>query len=112
MRWLAILCVVAYRAVLRPFYERICLYEESCSAFAIRTLRNHGFNHGLPVVVARLRSCRMPVRACFVLDDHGDLKMLSATTYDGGPVAPKAVEMLVATVRAHHAGSEISTQDG
>lgn len=94
MRWLAILCVLAYRVFLRPFRRRQCLFDESCSAHGIRLLREHGVRRAAPMIRARIRSCRMPAMACFVLDADGRARLLSASGHDGEPVAPKALALL------------------
>ena len=94
MRWVAILGILAYRVFLRPFRRRQCLFEESCSAHGIRLLREHGLVRATPMIRARIRSCRMPAMACFVLDADGRARLLSATGHDGEPVAPKALALL------------------
>lgn len=106
MRWFAILGILAYRVLVRPIYHRVCLHEESCSTYAIRVLRVRGLSHGVPLILARLRSCRMPVAAYFLIDARGYARMLSATTYDGSPLAPKAAEMLAAEAHAVHRSHE------
>jgi hypothetical protein len=103
MRWLAILCVYAYRLVIRPFRRRQCLFDESCSAHGIRMFRDHGVWTAMPLIRARIRSCQLPAMACFVLDGDGRARVLSAEGHDGLPVAPRALEHL-----AHQA--ELTTQ--
>lgn len=94
MRWLAILGIYAYRWFVRPILRRRCLFDESCSTFAIRVLRERGVVAGYALIRARLRSCQMPVAACFVLDEHGKARLLSSTGWNGQPVPPKALELL------------------
>lgn len=101
MRWLAILGVLAYRLVLRPFHRRRCLFDESCSAHAIRVLRETGFRRGLRSTRARLQACRMPQSACFVLDTSGRARLLSATGHDGAEVAPGALAWLAHEAERH-----------
>ena len=84
MRWLAILGVLAYRALVRPFIRRQCLYPESCSAHAIRVLRADGYRRAVPQIQARVQSCRMLDGACFVLDGEGRATLLG-TTVSGAP---------------------------
>jgi len=103
MRWLAILGVLAYRLCVRPFYRRRCLFDESCSTYAIRVLRTVGVRRGLPAVHARVRSCRLPAAACFVLGPDGRARLLSATGHGGAPVPPGALAHLAsqAELRVH-----------
>lgn len=96
MRWLAILAIYAYRCFVRPFRRRRCLYDESCSAFGIRTFRERGFRGSSAIIRARIHSCRMPAAACFVLDEHGKAQFLSGAGAAGHPIPPKALELLAA----------------
>lgn len=115
MRWLAILAIYAYRVFLRPFRRRRCLHEESCSAFGIRTFRERGFRGSSSIIRARIRSCRMPANACFVLDERGQAQLLWGTGAAGHPIPPRAIELLAAQAeRAGHAAPapRISTHHG
>lgn len=96
MRWLGVLGVFAYRLFVRPFLRRRCLYDESCSAFAIRVLREHGMRRAVPQIRARVRSCRMPAAACFVIGADGRAHLLSATSHDGGALPPQALLVVAA----------------
>lgn len=100
MRWLGILGILAYRLFARPFLRRQCLFEESCSTYGIRIFREHGFLRGWALIRTRVRSCRMPAAACYVLDESGKARLLSATGHDGQPIPPKALEILA--LRAEH----------
>lgn len=101
MRWLGILGILAYRLFVRPFMRRRCLYDESCSTYAIRMLREHGYRIGCTHIQARVRSCRMPAAACYVLDDNGKARLLSATGHDGEQVPPRALEILAMRAEQH-----------
>ncbi len=105
MRWLAILGVLAYRLFVRPFWRRRCLFDESCSAHAIRIFRTAGFLRGLPVVHARVRSCRMPASACFVLDADGYARLLTATGHHGAAPPPQALALLARAAEQQAAGA-------
>jgi putative component of membrane protein insertase Oxa1/YidC/SpoIIIJ protein YidD len=108
MRWLGILAILAYRVFARPFMRRRCLHEESCSTFGIRMLHAHGFIGAIPRIRHRLRSCRMPTSACFVLD-HGDqIRLLSAAGHEGEAASAKALEFLA--LRARHLAFNSSTE--
>jgi putative component of membrane protein insertase Oxa1/YidC/SpoIIIJ protein YidD len=105
MRWIAIVAVLAYRALIRPFHRRVCLFEESCSAYAIRTLRVAGFDRALPMIRARLHACRMPAGACFVLDGGGRARLISARSGTGSDVPPAALALLAREAELHHASA-------
>ena len=91
MRWLAILGILAYRAVVRPFLRRRCLYPESCSAHASRTRRALGYRRAVPLIQRRVQSCRLPEAACFVLDSSGRARLLRV---DGAAPPAMAIELL------------------
>lgn len=110
MRWIAILAILAYRTLIRPFHRRVCLYPESCSAYAIRALRQQGFVRGMALTRVRLRTCRMPAGACFVLDSEGKAQLISATSPTSAPVPPAALELL--TREAERTGREVRTREG
>lgn len=93
MRWLAIFGVLAYRLLIRPFSRRRCLYEESCSTFALRVLRQRGARVAASLILSRLRSCRLPASACFVVDAGGRVRLLAAESASGSPVPSRALEL-------------------
>ena len=94
MRWLGILAILGYRVFLRPLLRRRCLYHESCSTYAIRVLRERGLRAAAPLIRVRVRSCRMPASACFVIGDDGKARLLGASGRDGAPPPPGALELL------------------
>lgn len=79
MRWLAIGLVRLYQICLRRLLGRRCLYETSCSRYAIAAFREHGFIAGLRLTRARLASCRLPVRAAWALDPDGRAELLDVS---------------------------------
>lgn len=83
-----------YRLVVRPFLRRRCLFEESCSAHGIRMFRERGLVGALAPIRHRVRSCRMPASACFVLDEQGHARLLAAAGHDGVGPAPRALAVL------------------
>lgn len=83
MRWLAILGVIGYRLVLRPFMRRRCLFDPSCSAFAIAMFRRVGFLHGLKATRARLHQCKTPARLAWTVGEDGKPEILALTPADG-----------------------------
>ncbi|HEU0037545.1 MAG TPA: hypothetical protein VFQ53_43340 [Kofleriaceae bacterium] len=99
MRWLGILAILGYRLCVRPFLRRRCLHDESCSAHAIRLLRTRGIA-ALPAIRARVRACRLPVTACFILDADGTAHLLAVSTRDGSPPPPRALAILADQARA------------
>ena len=66
-------------------------------------LRERGLVAGYRPIQARVRSCRMPAAACYVLDANGKARLLSATGHDGELIPPKALEILA--LRAEHHAS-------
>lgn len=104
MRWLAILAILGYRLVIRPLLRRRCLFDESCSAHAIRLLRERGVRRAVPLVRARIRSCRLPTAACFVVDASGRAQLLAATSHDGSPPPPRALALLAREAELHAGG--------
>lgn len=95
MRWLAIAGIWMYRLVVRPFLRRVCLYDESCSQHALRSLREHGYRQAVPLIQARVRSCRLPAAACYVLDGSGQARLLFAESACAGqPIPPRALAHL------------------
>ncbi|MBA3821324.1 MAG: membrane protein insertion efficiency factor YidD [Deltaproteobacteria bacterium] len=83
-----------YRLIVRPFLRRRCLHAESCSAHGIRMFREHGLIRALPLIRARVRSCRMPAAACFVIDAAGHARLLTASGHAGMSPPPRALEHL------------------
>jgi len=111
MRWLGILGVLAYRVFVRPFMRRTCLFHESCSTYAIRTLREFGLWRALPLVRARVRSCRLPAAACFVIGADGRARLLTAEGPEGAQPPPIALALLAShaeqvTIGDAEAGAE------
>lgn len=95
MRWLAIAGIWLYRLVVRPFLRRVCLFEESCSQHALRTLREQGYRKAVPLIQARVQSCRLPAAACYVVDESGRARLLFAESACAGqPVPPLALAHL------------------
>ncbi len=76
MRWVAILLVRIYQRCLRRLVGRRCLYETTCSRYAIAAFRQHGFIAGLRLTRARLASCRLPARAAWAIGDDGRAELL------------------------------------
>lgn len=106
MGWLGVLGIWLYRWLVRPFMRRRCLYPESCSQFAIRTFRERGLFGALSIIRHRVRSCRMPAGAAFVIGPDGVPTLLSATGHEGAAPPPMALEVLraEAEARARRAG--------
>ncbi|MCX5741605.1 MAG: membrane protein insertion efficiency factor YidD, partial [Proteobacteria bacterium] len=104
MGWLGILGILAYRLFVRPFRRRRCLFDESCSAHGIRMFRAHGLVAALPRIRTRVRACRMPAAACFIIDADGHARLLSATGHDGQPPPPHALHLLALQAEAHARG--------
>ena len=102
MGWIGVAGIWLYRWFVRPFMRRRCLYDESCSQFAIRTFRERGLLRALGVIRARVRSCRMPAAAVFVIGTDGVPRLLSAAGHDGAAPPPRALELLAAEAARRH----------
>jgi uncharacterized protein len=76
MRWLAILLVRFYQVVVRPLWRRTCLFETTCSCYAVAAFRQHGFLHGLRLVRSRLAACRWPSSLAFTVGADGRPELL------------------------------------
>lgn len=103
MGWVGVVGVWMYRWLVRPFLRRRCLYTESCSQFAIRTFREHGFVRGLGMVKRRVRSCRLPAAAAFVIDADGVPRLLSVTGHAGCESPPGLERLAVEAATAARA---------
>ena len=58
MKWILILFIQAYQAVLSPFLGGACRFEPSCSRYGIQALRKHGAVRGSWLTLRRLLRCR------------------------------------------------------
>ncbi len=76
MRWVAIALVRLYQLCLRRLVGRHCLYETTCSRYAIAAFRAHGFVAGLRLTRARLASCRLPAGAAWAIGEDGRAELL------------------------------------
>lgn len=57
LRSLATAPIVAYQRVVSPALPRRCKYEPTCSAYAIRAVREYGILRGLVLAAWRLLRC-------------------------------------------------------
>lgn len=55
---LAVLLILAFQSLIRPFLLGTCRYCPSCSHYAIESLRVHGFLRGCYLTMGRLLRCR------------------------------------------------------
>ena len=71
-----VLLLRVYRAVVSPLYGDVCRYYPSCSAYALRSIQQHGVFRGVWMGFLRIARCHpwapggvddVPARA------HGDL---------------------------------------
>ena len=58
MKWLLLLPVFLYRALVSPWRPRTCRFEPSCSCYAVAALRTHGALRGSLLVLWRLLRCQ------------------------------------------------------
>lgn len=83
MRWLAIALIRLYQLGLRRFIRRRCLFEPSCSRYALAAFRAHGFRRGLALTRQRLAACRAPAQAAWTLSPHGSARLVHLVPPDG-----------------------------
>ncbi len=58
MRFILILLIRLYRALLSPFFRGACRHEPSCSVYAEEAVRRHGAWRGAWLALRRLSRCR------------------------------------------------------
>jgi putative membrane protein insertion efficiency factor len=57
VKWLLVVLLRAYRAVISPIYGEVCRYYPSCSAYALEAVQTHGSVKGSWLAVRRLSRC-------------------------------------------------------
>lgn len=57
MRWLLIVLLRGYRAVVSPLYGQVCRYHPSCSAYALEAVTVHGSVRGSWLAARRVGRC-------------------------------------------------------
>ena len=57
MKWLVLIPLYLYRALISPLLGPRCRFYPSCSEYAIAAVRNHGIIRGLFLTVKRLLRC-------------------------------------------------------
>ncbi len=57
MKYVLIVLLKAYRAVISPLYGNVCKYYPSCSAYALEAVTVHGSLKGTWLAARRLASC-------------------------------------------------------
>jgi hypothetical protein len=55
--WVALTLIPAYQVMISSSMKRTCIYEPTCSRFAMAVIRRDGLVRGLRSVTARLRRC-------------------------------------------------------
>ena len=60
MVWFSIKLIYLYRVVAPSRLRECCLFEPSCSEYAILALRKYGFLKGWHLAIARLFRCKQP----------------------------------------------------
>lgn len=56
-RNICVALLVAYRAVISPFYGDVCRYYPSCSAYALQAIQQHGAVRGIWLGTRRILRC-------------------------------------------------------
>jgi putative membrane protein insertion efficiency factor len=57
VKYVLILLLRGYRAVVSPLYGQVCRYHPSCSAYALGAVEEHGALRGSWLSVRRLARC-------------------------------------------------------
>ncbi|MBM9463856.1 membrane protein insertion efficiency factor YidD [Aeromicrobium sp. YIM 150415] len=57
MKWLLVVLLRGYRAVISPLYGQTCRFYPSCSAYALEAVERHGAIRGSWLAVRRLVRC-------------------------------------------------------
>ncbi|EPZ5901347.1 membrane protein insertion efficiency factor YidD [Vibrio fluvialis] len=60
MVWLSIRLIYLYRIIAPNKLRQSCLFEPSCSEYAILALKKHGFVKGWQVALIRISRCKQP----------------------------------------------------
>ncbi|ELO4023032.1 membrane protein insertion efficiency factor YidD [Vibrio fluvialis] len=60
MVWLSIRLIYLYRIIAPNKLRQSCLFEPSCSEYAILALKKHGFVKGWQVALNRISRCKQP----------------------------------------------------
>ncbi len=58
--WLSIKIVLAYRVVAPTRLRDSCLFEPTCSEYAILALKKYGFLKGWKMAFSRIGRCKQP----------------------------------------------------
>ena len=88
---MALSVIWAYRWFVRPFLRRQCLFEPSCSEYALRTFRCVGFRAGVSLVRQRLHACRWPESVGWTIADDGKPQLLWFRSSNTDVDAPPAI---------------------
>jgi uncharacterized protein len=57
LRWVVLAPIVVYQRAISPALPRRCKYEPTCSAYAVRAIRDYGILRGLVLAGWRLLRC-------------------------------------------------------
>ena len=57
MKWVLVVLLRGYRAVISPLYGEVCRYYPSCSAYALEAVQTHGSVKGSWLAARRLARC-------------------------------------------------------
>jgi uncharacterized protein len=49
--------IIAYQRFVAPAMPPVCIYQPSCSSFALDAYRRHGFRRGTRLALGRLLRC-------------------------------------------------------
>ena len=60
MVWLSVRLILIYRLIAPQRLRDSCLFEPTCSEYAILALKKHGFIKGWSVSFKRISGCKQP----------------------------------------------------
>ncbi|ADZ91984.1 membrane protein insertion efficiency factor YidD [Marinomonas mediterranea] len=60
MIWLSIKLILFYRAIAPKRLRNSCLFEPTCSEYAILALKKYGFSKGWSLSFKRITNCKQP----------------------------------------------------
>ncbi|TAO01577.1 membrane protein insertion efficiency factor YidD [Sodalinema sp.] len=87
---LAILGILIYQGIGRRFYKRTCLFEPTCSRYAVQCFKNHPFKQALNLTRSRLSECQGTYS--LRLDRQGKVEMI---THSGRVVTEAEISPII-----------------
>ncbi|MBP0005489.1 MAG: membrane protein insertion efficiency factor YidD [Cyanobacteria bacterium SBC] len=83
LKYVAILSIRLYQIFGRPLFRRTCIFELTCSNYALAMLKKHGGKQGIQLTRHRLSECRG--NYSLRLNSKGEVEMITSS----GKVIPE-----------------------